>query len=64
MRSHHSYLPLYYNSQEKQFLKEILGRKSHSIMIKGNWWSLSHLRGLCAKKSTAKSRYLFLQKAS
>ena len=33
MQMHHSYLPSYYNSQEKQLLKGTLGRKSHCIMI-------------------------------
>ena len=53
MRTHHSYLPFYYNSQEKQFLKGILGRKSHCIN-----------GAFVRKKSAAKNRYLFLQKAS
>ena len=35
MQTNHPYLPFYYNSQEKQFLKGILVRKSHRIMIKG-----------------------------
>ena len=45
MRTHHSYLPFYYNSQEKQFLKGILGRKSHCIMIKGKLMEFLSLMG-------------------
>ena len=40
MRTYHSCLPSYYNSQEKQFLKGTLGRKSQRIMIKGKLMEL------------------------
>ena len=43
MRTCHSYVPFYYNSQEKQFLKEILDKKSHCIMIKGKWFDCNDL---------------------
>ena len=65
MQTHHSYLPFYYNSLEKQFLKGILVRKSHWIMIKSKIDGVFVTNGACVrKKATAKSRYLFLQKAS
>ena len=51
MGTHHSYLPFYYNSQEKQFLKEILGRKSHCIMIKDKLMELLSLMELLCEKS-------------
>ena len=56
MQTHHSYLPFYYNSQEKQFLKGILGRKSHSIMIKGKLMELLPLiEPLCKKRQQLKA---------
>ena len=59
------YLSFCCNSQERQFLKGILGRKSPCIMIRGKVTTLSNIsRGAFVwKKSTAKSHYLFLQKA-
>ena len=51
MRTYHSYLPFYYNSQEKQFLKGILGRKSHRIMIKGKLMELLSLMELLCEES-------------
>ena len=66
MRMHLSYLPFHYNSQEKQFLKWIQGRKSHCIMIKDKFRTLSNINdgAFAQKMSTGKNRYLFLQKAS
>ena len=64
MRTHHSDLPSYYNSQEKQFLKKTLSRKSHCIMIKDKLIKLLSVMEIVRRKSTAKSRYLFLRKAS
>ena len=40
MQTHHSNLPFLYNSQEKHFLKGILGRKSYCSMIKGKFRTL------------------------
>ena len=51
MRTHHSYLPSYYNSQEKQFLKGTLGRKNHCTMIKGKLIKLLSLIGLLCKEN-------------
>ena len=52
MQTHRSYLPLYYNSQGKQFLKEILRRKSHCIMINGKFRTLSNIsHGAFERKS-------------
>ena len=51
MRTHHSYLPSYYNSQEKQFLKGTLGRKSHYIMINGKFIELLSLMKLLCEES-------------
>ena len=66
MQTHHSNLPFLYNSQEKHFLKGILGRKSYCSMIKGKFRTLLITTdgSFEQKKSTAKSRYLFLQIAS
>ena len=66
MQTHHSYLPFYWNSQEKQFLKGILGRKRHCIMIRDKFRTLSNIShgAIVQKKSRAKSRYLFLQKSA
>ena len=64
MRTHHSYLPFYYNSQEKQFFKGILGRKSHCIMIKGKLIELlSPMEPLCEKSQQLKA-VTYLQKVS
>ena len=63
MRTHHSYLPFYYNSQEKQFLKGILGRKSHCIMIKGKLMEfLSLMEPLCEKRQQLKAVSCFYKK--
>ena len=43
MRIPYSYLPFYCNFQEKQFLKEILGRKSPCIMIRSKFRTLSNI---------------------
>ena len=63
MRTHHSYLPFYYNSQEKQFLKEILGRTSHSIMIKDKLMELlSLMEPLCEKSQQLKAVTYFYER--
>ena len=63
MGTHHSYLPFYYNSQEKQFLKEILGRTSHSIMIKDKLMELlSLMEPLCEKSQQLKPVTYFYKK--
>ena len=51
MRTYHSYLPSYYNSQEKQFLKGTLGRKSHRIMINDKLIELLSLMELLCEES-------------
>ena len=60
IQTHHSYLPFYCNSPEKQFLKEILGG-SHCIMIRDKFRTPSHIShgAFVQKQSTAKSRYHF-----
>ena len=63
MQTHHSYLPFYYNSQEKQFLKGILGRKSHCIMIKGKLMNLlSLMETLCEESQQLKPVTYFYKK--
>ena len=63
MRTHLSYLPFYYDSQEKQFLKGILGRKSHCIMIKGKLVEpLSLVEPLCEKSRQIKDVTYFYKK--
>ena len=63
MGTHHSYLPFYYNSQEKQFLKEILGRTSHSIMIKDKLMELlSLMEPLCEKSQQLKAVTYFYER--
>ena len=63
MRTHHSYLPFYYNSQEKQFLKGILGRQSHCIMIRGKLVELlSLMEPLCEKSQQLKAVTYFYKK--
>ena len=63
MRTHLSYLPFYYNSQEKQFLKVILGRKSHCIMIKGKLIELlSLVEPLCEESLQIKDVTYFYKK--
>ena len=64
MRMHLSYLPFNYNSQEKQFLKGILVRKSHCIMIKSKLMEFLLLTERLCEKKQQFSRYIFLQKAS
>ena len=56
MRTHHSYPPFYYNSQEKQFLNKILGIKSHCIIIKSKLMELlSQMEPLCEKRQQLKA---------
>ena len=63
MRTHPSYLSFYYNSQEKQFLKGILVRKSHCIMIKGKLMEfLSLTERLCEKRQQLKAVTYFYKK--
>ena len=63
MRTYHSYLPFYYNSQEKQFLKGILGRKSHRIVIKGKLMELlSLMEPLREKSQQLKAAIYFYKK--
>ena len=65
MKTNYSYLSFYCNSEEKQFWKGILGRKSHCIMIRGKFRTLPKIshRAFVQKYSTANRDYLFLQKA-
>ena len=63
MGTHHSYLPFYHNSQEKQFLKGILDRKSHCIMIKSKLMELlSLMEPLCEKSQQLKAVISFYKK--
>ena len=64
LQTHHSYLPFYCNSREKQFLKEILGRKSHCIMIRDKFRNLSAIShgAFELKKWTTKTYCLFYKK--
>ena len=63
MRTHHSYLPTYYYSQEKQFLKGTLGRKSHCIMVKGKLIELlSLMELLCEESQQLKAATYFYKK--
>ena len=63
MRTYHSYLPFYYHSQEKQLLKEILGRKSHCIMIKGKFGTLSNITDEAfVRKMSSSQKVLFFYK--
>ena len=56
MKTHHLYLPFYWDSQEKQFLKGILGRKSHCIMIRDKYRTLPNIsHGLCEKSQELKT---------
>ena len=62
----YSYLPFYWNSQEKQFLKKILGWKSYCITIRDKFRTLSKINdeNFVQKQSTAKNCCLFLQKTT
>ena len=63
MGINHSYLPFYYNSQEKQFLKGILGRQSHCIMIRGKLVELlSLMEPLCEKSQQLKAVTYFYER--
>ena len=65
MQAHHSCLPFYCKSLEKQFWKGILGRESHCIMITDKFRTLSNIchGAFVRKMSTIKSCCLFLQKS-
>ena len=43
MQTYHSYFTFYCNSQEKQFLKGNVDRKSHCIMIRDKIKTLSNI---------------------
>ena len=63
MRTHQSYPPFYYNSQEKQFLNKILGGKSHCIIIKSKLMELlSLMEPLCEKSQQLKAVISFYKK--
>ena len=64
-RTHHSYFPFYCNSQEKQFWKGILGRKSHCIMIRGKFGPCqTSVIVFVQNKSTAKKALPIFAKTS
>ena len=59
MRIHHSYLPLVFEGNSGL-------KKSHFIMIRSKFRTLSNINqgAFVRKKSTATSRYLFMQNVS
>ena len=64
MWTHYSYLPFYWNFQEKMFSKKIVGWKSYCIVIRDKVRTLSNINdeNFVRKQSIAKSYCLFLQK--
>ena len=64
MITYHSYLPFYCNSQEKQFLKGILGRKSHWLWSEAKLepCKSSAMELLCEKSQQVKAATYFYKK--